>query len=380
MGPMTDRTTVDGRAEPEATPARQRRRRGRGRLVAGLLIAVAAAGGGFVAVNSTGLLEGGAGPTRSASALPPATATVSRQTLNDTRDADGELGYGPVTTAVSRAPGTITWLPESGATVTRGKSLYRLDNDPVTLMYGDTPAYRDLKIGTEGKDVENLERNLDKLGYDGFTVDDEFTYDTYEAVLEWQEDRGLDETGVVKLGQVVFADGKVRVESVEAEEGQPAQPGQKVLTYTGTSKVITVQLEAEDQRMARKGAKVEVTLPDGKSVKGKVTEVATVIVPGEGQEEPDTRVEALVSIGSAKSAKGLDKASVDVTFTASQRKNVLTVPVAALVALQEGGFGLEVVEGGGSRYVAVETGLFAGGKVEVSGDGLSEGMTVGMPK
>ncbi|GAA2876733.1 peptidoglycan-binding protein [Nonomuraea rubra] len=380
MGPMTERSTIDGKAEPEATPPRQRRRRGRGKLVAGLLIAVAAAGGGFVAVNSTGLLEGGAGPTRSASALPPATATVSRQTLNDTRDADGELGYGPVTTAVSRAPGTITWLPESGATVTRGKSLYRLDNDPVTLMYGDTPAYRDLKIGSEGKDVENLERNLDKLGYDGFTVDDEFTYDTYEAVVEWQEDRGLDETGVVKLGQVVFADGKVRVESIEAEEGQPAQPGQKVLTYTGTSKVITVQLEAEDQRMAKKGAKVEVTLPDGKSVNGKITEVATVIVPGEGQEEPDTRVEALVSIGNAKSAKGLDKASVDVTFTASQRKNVLTVPVAALVALQEGGFGLEVIEGGSSRYIAVETGLFAGGKVEVSGDGLTEGMTVGMPK
>ncbi|MBB6546717.1 efflux RND transporter periplasmic adaptor subunit [Nonomuraea rubra] len=377
---MTERSTIDGKAEPEATPPRQRRRRGRGKLVAGLLIAVAAAGGGFVAVNSTGLLEGGAGPTRSASALPPATATVSRQTLNDTRDADGELGYGPVTTAVSRAPGTITWLPESGATVTRGKSLYRLDNDPVTLMYGDTPAYRDLKIGSEGKDVENLERNLDKLGYDGFTVDDEFTYDTYEAVVEWQEDRGLDETGVVKLGQVVFADGKVRVESIEAEEGQPAQPGQKVLTYTGTSKVITVQLEAEDQRMAKKGAKVEVTLPDGKSVNGKITEVATVIVPGEGQEEPDTRVEALVSIGNAKSAKGLDKASVDVTFTASQRKNVLTVPVAALVALQEGGFGLEVIEGGSSRYIAVETGLFAGGKVEVSGDGLTEGMTVGMPK
>nr|SBP00259.1 Putative peptidoglycan binding domain 1 [Nonomuraea gerenzanensis] len=371
--------TIDGKAEPAATPARQRRRRGRGKLVAGLLIAVAAAGGGFVALNSTGVLEG-AGPARSASALPPATATVTRQTLNDTRDADGELGYGPVTTAVSRAPGTITWLPDSGATITRGKSLYRLDNDPVTLMYGDVPAYRDLRIGVEGRDVENLERNLDKLGYDGFTVDEEFTYDTYEAVLEWQEDRGLEETGVVKLGQVVFADGTVRVESVEAEEGQPAQPGVKVLTYTGTAKVITVQLEAEDQRMARKGAKVEVTLPDGEEVGGKVTEVATVIVPGQGQEEPDTRVEALVSIGDAKSAKGLDKASVDVTFTASQRKNVLTVPVAALVALQEGGFGLEVVEGGMSRYVAVRTGLFAGGRVEVSGDGLREGMTVGMPK
>lgn len=372
--------TIDGKTEPGATPPRQRRRRGRGKLVAGLLIVVAAAGGGLVAVNSAGLLDGGAGPTQSASALPPATAPVTKQTLNDTRDADGELGYGPVTTAVSRQPGTITWLPDSGATITRGKSLFRVDNKPVMLLYGNTPAYRDLKIGVEGKDVENLERNLSKLGYDGFTADDEFTYDTYEAVKEWQEDRGLDETGVVELGRVVFAPGKVRVESLDSEKGSPAQPGQKVLTYTGTSKVITVQLEAEDQRMAKKGAKVKVTLPDGKSVNGKVTEVATVIVPGDGQSEPETRVEALVSIGNAKSAKGLDKASVDVTFTASQRKNVLTVPVAALVALQEGGYGLEAIEGGKSRYIGVETGLFAGGRVEVSGDGLTEGMSVGIPK
>ncbi|SEG93182.1 Multidrug efflux pump subunit AcrA (membrane-fusion protein) [Nonomuraea solani] len=373
--------TLDGKAEPEATPPRQRRRRGRGRLVAGLLVAVAAAGGGLVAVNSAGLLNGSAGPTRSASALPPATTPVTRQTLNDTRDADGELGYGPVTTAVSRQPGTITWLPDSGATISRGKSLFRVDNKPVMLMYGDTPAYRDLKSGMEGKDVENLERNLSKLGYDGFTVDDEYTWDTAQAVMEWQDDRGLDETGVVELGRVVFAPGKVRVESLDTEEGQPATPGQKILTYSGTSKVITVQLEAEDQRMAKKGAKVEVTLPGGKSVKGKVTEVATVIVPGEGQDaDPETRVEALVSIGAAKAAKGLDKAAVDVTFTASQRKDVLTVPVAALVALQEGGYGLEIIEGGKSRYIGVETGLFAGGRVEVTGDGLTEGMTVGMPK
>jgi hypothetical protein len=64
--------------------------------VAGLLVAVTVAGGGFVALNSAGVREG-AGSTRSAGALPPATATVARQTLNDIRGADGELGYGPVT-------------------------------------------------------------------------------------------------------------------------------------------------------------------------------------------------------------------------------------------------------------------------------------------
>jgi hypothetical protein len=56
-----------------------------------------------------------------------------------------------------------------------------VDNKPIMLLYGNVPAYRDLKIGVEGKDVENPERNLSnlsKLGYDGFTVDEEFTYDT----------------------------------------------------------------------------------------------------------------------------------------------------------------------------------------------------------
>ena len=55
------------------------------------------------------------------------------------------------------------------------------------------------------------------------------------------------------------------------------------------------------------------------------------------------------------------------------------MPVAALLALAEGGYGLEIIEGSGSRIVAVETGLFADGRVEVSGDGVSQGATVGMP-
>ncbi|MGR6919402.1 hypothetical protein ACU635_34640 [[Actinomadura] parvosata] len=46
-----------------------------------------------VAATTTPRLLAGASPPATATA----TATVARQTLNDTRDADGELGYGPVT-------------------------------------------------------------------------------------------------------------------------------------------------------------------------------------------------------------------------------------------------------------------------------------------
>jgi len=59
---------------------------------------------------------------------------------------------------------------------------------------------------------------------------------------------------------------------------------------------------------------------------------------------------------------------------------VLAVPVAALLALPEGGFGVEIVEGNTTRIVAVKTGMFAAGRVEVSGEGIAEGMKVGVPK
>jgi multidrug efflux pump subunit AcrA (membrane-fusion protein) len=75
----------------------------------------------------------------------------------------------------------------------------------------------------------------------------------------------------------------------------------------------------------------------------------------------------------------MDAAAVSVGFVASERKDVLTVPIAALLALAEGGYGVQVVDGNASRIVAVETGLFADGKVEVKGAGLTAGTKVGMP-
>jgi hypothetical protein len=59
---------------------------------------------------------------------------------------------------------------------------------------------------------------------------------------------------------------------------------------------------------------------------------------------------------------------------------VLAVPVTALVALAEGGYGVEVVDSRGSRLVGVEIGMFsdADDLVEVTGD-LDEGDEVVVP-
>jgi len=310
--------------------------------------------------------------------LPPNTTKVTRQTLTDAETVDGELGYGTTTTAASRTPGTITWLPETGQALSRSQALYKVNNKPTSIMYGALPAYRRLAVDSEGPDVLQLEQNLENLGYTGFTVDDEYTSATATAVEEWQEDHGLDETGVVELGQIVFTPGPVRVDSLSAQQGSPTVPGQTVLSYTGTTKAVTVELDAADQRLAKRGAKVSVTLPDNSTVAGRIDEVSTKIVPAAApDQDPTTKFEVVVAITNQKAAA---PASVDVAFTASERKNVLTVPVAALVALQEGGFGVEVVADGSSQYVPVKTGMFANGRVEISGAGIAAGVSVGVPK
>ncbi|REE96867.1 efflux RND transporter periplasmic adaptor subunit [Thermomonospora umbrina] len=372
-----EEVATEDRAVPEEP--RPRRRKGRGRRWAAILAVVLGVGG--VTATMVGL-SGGSSGTDEAGELPPSTTKVTRQTLTDTHTADGDLGHGLSATASARLRGTLTRMPETGDRITRGKALYEVDGDPVVLMYGSMPAYRTLRSGDEGTDVKQLETNLRKLGYTGFTVDDEYTADTADAVSEWQEDKGLEETGVVELGRVVFASGPVRVDAIQAGEGDALMPGGKVLTYTGTAKAVTVNLDAADQRLAKKGAKVAVTLPDNSTIEGRIDEVTTLIDPGAQGEDPTTKVEVVIELpGKAqKEAEEYALASVDVEFTADKRENVLTVPVAALVALREGGFGVEVVNGATTSHVPVETGLFADGRVEISGNGIAEGTVVGMPK
>ncbi|GAB4056533.1 peptidoglycan-binding domain-containing protein [Catellatospora paridis] len=374
---MTETAELVALQTPDGTvPVRRRRRRG---ARTALLVIGALAAGGAAAAAAVGF-GGGDGATPAGNNLPPATAPVTRQTLQDAQTLDGELGFGPTYSAVNRLNGTVTWLPESGAVVSRGKPLYKIDNTPAVLMYGNVPAYRELKSGDEGADVKQLEQNLKALGYSGFTVDDEFTASTAAAVKKWQDKLGIEETGRVEFGRVVFALGQVRVESLEATVSAPAQPGSAVLKYTGTVRVVVVQLDVADQRLAEVGAAVRVELPGGGTADGKVAKAYTVIEAGGQGEEATTKIEAVVSLADQQAVAGFNQAAVDVTFTAAERPDVLTVPVSALVALREGGYGVEVVEGGASRYLAVETGLFSGGRVEVSGAGLAEGMTVGIPR
>jgi peptidoglycan hydrolase-like protein with peptidoglycan-binding domain len=315
----------------------------------------------------------------------PATADVERGDLVDTKTVSGTLGYAGERTLVSGLSGTLTSAPTPGATLTQGTALYAVDRRPVTLMYGNTPMYRTLDTSAAaGPDVRQLETDLAKLGYTGFTVDDDYTSATAGAVNRWQADRGLAETGAVDSSQILFLPGRVRVREVTAAVGDRVAAGKAILTVNDQNRLVTVPLDVVDQEIARAGAAVSIELPDNSVTKGKISKVGTVATApassGNSTTTATPTVTVEVTLDDPEKVGRLDQAPVSVTMQSETHKNVLSVPLEALLALKEGGYGLQVVEGGSTRVIAVEVGMFASGRVEVSGGGVAEGMKVGVPR
>ncbi|MEV4619565.1 peptidoglycan-binding protein [Asanoa sp. NPDC049573] len=351
------------------------RRRAQTLTVAGVGVLAAAA----AATATFGFGPDPAAPTADDD-LPPQRAQVVRETMLDTTDVAGELGYTGTTTLAGRIPGVITRMPLPGDVIGRGRPIYRVDNTPIVLMYGSVAAYRSLGPGSTGSDVRQLEQNLKALGYHGFTVDAIYSSATATAVREWQEDHGLPRTGRVEQGRVVFAPEAIRVAATAAGVNESTGGAAAVLTYTTTGRQVTVRLAIGQQRLARRGTTVRIQLPNGTVTAGRVDRVFTIVEPADAGGQDETRIQVTVSLADPAAAAGIEAAVVNVTFTAGQREHVLSVPVAALVALAEGGYGVEVIDGTTTHYVRIQTGLFANGRVEVTGDGLEEGTTVGMPR
>jgi peptidoglycan hydrolase-like protein with peptidoglycan-binding domain len=327
------------------------------------------------AIVGSGLLtsERAAGQPAATPALLPASAQITRTTLVETRTESGILGYGDPVSVRASGTGTLTWLAAEGSTVMRGEPLFKVDELPIVALYGSVPMFRTLGNGVVGTDVWQLQENLVELGYAEFTIDGTYTHTTATAVLTWQADLGLSQTGIVEPGQVVFTPGPARIaEHVAAVGDLLGSDRAHILNYSGTSRIATVALNVVDQALAVEGDAVTVTLPDERAVEGLIAEIGTVVTEEE--------FEVTVTIADQDALGTLEAAPVDVDFVSATREDVLTVPVDALLALAEGGYGVEIVEGNTTRIVAVKTGMFANGRVEVSGEAIAEGMMVGVPR
>jgi peptidoglycan hydrolase-like protein with peptidoglycan-binding domain len=352
-------------------------------VLAGAAVLVAATATGGVAATSSAKQA-----TPAAQESPANTAKVERGKLSAMVSMYGTLTYrarsdGSPYSVINQARGTYTKLPDDGDKADCGDVLYRVDDNPVLLLCGTVPAYRDLHSGDTGNDVRQLNRNLHKLGYDaaaGVAIDpddNDFTWKTQKALRVLQHDKGSGMTGKLAIDDGVFLPESVRIAKVTGALGGSAQPGAQVAQATSDSLEVQVALDALQQGEVHKGDRAQITLPGNKSVTGKVDRLGRVaqVPAGQNANAGDATIPAYINLDDPEKARGLDRAPVQVEIATTGVDRALSVPVTALVGKSGGGFAVEVVRAGGRReLVAVKLGLFdtAGGRVQVEGD-LHEG-------
>ncbi len=280
------------------------------------------------------------------------------------------------------AAGTLTRLPALGDVIERGDVLYELDGRTrPRLLYGDRPLWRPLDPDvSDGADVLQLEQNLKAMGYASkrMRVDRHWGARTTTAVKRWQKATGRTRDGSLDGSDLAFLPGAIRVASLPAALGAAVGPGTPVLGTSTARRVVMLDISAARQDLVTAGQAVTVELPDGSEVAGTVREIGRVAAGGDNGAAITLPV--TIDLDPAATLPALDAAPVTVHVVTEHHDDVLTVPVNALVALLEGGYAVERVATDGTRaYVAVETGLFEDGRVEVSGVGLANGDLVVVP-
>lgn len=350
------------------------RRRG---VVAAVCVGAVLLAGGAGAVAVTLNPDQATNQEDQRSSIRTGTAPITAGDLAGTTQATGTLDYADQRT-IGGGTGIVTSTPAPGTTVSLGGTLYAVDNLPVTLLHGALPAWRSFESGMDdGPDVQQLEQSLAALGFFDREPDAEFAASTERAIERWQEALGVDDTGRLELGSVVFLPGDVRIASVDTAVGTAASAG--IVTVSSLVKRIDVPLKLTDQRLGVVGAKVDVRLPGGGSTTGTVTDVG-VPTESDANGQQTVSIPVGVALDDPAAAADLQRATVTVGFPTERRENVLSVPVAALIAIDDETFGVEVVDAAGEHTkLPVTTGLFADGRVEVSGDGVREGLDVVVP-
>jgi hypothetical protein len=410
------RTGISSRA----SSARQRDpRQGRGWLVVLAVVVVVAAM--LIGASAAGVFRA-AKPAGTGGGYKTGTATVTRQSLTSQTQVNATLGdVGSWTVVVPQASAssgsgagaspTFTWLPRVGRTIRQGQVIYRVSGSPVVLLYGDVPAYRDLSEGMTGADVADLNADLVKLGYATAAALgprpgwDYYSAETAHAVGLLQAKVGLTETGTLSLGEAAFLPGPALITGWGGtiSLGIPAAPGTVVATASSTTPVVTIDLDAGQQSEVQAGDPVSITLPGGATTAGVISQITRVATSsssdsssggGSANSSPGNSsggspnssggtgatITVLASLKHPKAAGKLNSAPVLVTITTGSVSDVLTVPVAALLARPGGGYAVEVTGPDEHHLVKVTPGLFddAAGLVQVTGN-LTPGQHVVVP-
>lgn len=337
------------------------------------LVAVAgvAVGGWLVALSRPAIITVGNDPVRQK------VMSLEPMTLTTTASLSATIGYQPAPVkAVAGVAGVVTWLPSAGSVIEQGGALFSVDGEPTILLYGSVPEWRTLSMGVSpSADVQELQQNLNQMGYAGaYPLPKDGTYSaaTGYAVQRLLKAKGLPASTQLTYGTVLYAPGPVFVSGLATGLGATVSSGTAVLTITSTQRLVTGSFSSSGLAVGQRAIITPAT--GGPALTGTVGGLTTQNSNGSSQEDVSITL-------SGSPALPTGEIAAQVTVVMQSIKDVLAVPVQALVALVEGGYALEVpTKHGGDHLVAVHVGVTGGNNlVQVSGPAIGPGLRVLVP-
>ena len=128
---------------------------------------------------------------------------VSVRTLSEEITISGEMRREELQSINSVSAGRLTSLNlEEGDMVDAFTTLFTLDGRPSVSVNGDFSFYRELNVGSQGPDVEQLETILETAGYEVGIVDQFYTEETRNGLAHWQDDFGF-KGGITEVDELV---------------------------------------------------------------------------------------------------------------------------------------------------------------------------------
>lgn len=172
------------------------------------------------------------GPRDAASYITEAARTAD---LEDVVEGTATLAFadGAETVVRTSVPGVVTDVAVApGDTLAPLQPVLTIDGTELFVLTGEAPVYRPLSDGDEGPDVETLEAALAAAGHEPGDVDEVFDADTADALRDWQQEVGLDDTGAFDPTIVLWAPSGAEVLAVDVALGDRLT-GAEPLLLTG---------------------------------------------------------------------------------------------------------------------------------------------------
>jgi len=305
-------------------------------------------------------------------------ATVQRGEVGASTSLNTVAQWKPTPIGANRASGVVTEVSVSpGDTVGQGSTLYSVDLRPVVVAQGAVPAFRAIGEKSKGPDVAQLQVMLGGLGFYGGAADGEAGTGTVSAIKDWQESLGLERTGVMQSGDVIFVPSlptRVTLDAEKVRRGAMLSGGEDVVSGLPSSPVFTIPVTDAQAGMMPTGTAVEITSPRG------VTWRATV--SGRSKDEKQNVTLMALAAVSSDAICGADCGQIPAAEEVALRSKVVTVatvaglvvPSAALVTGADGQ--VAVIDKKGVR-IPVTVKAAAKGMSVV--EGVSEGVSVQVP-